>query len=108
MISFDDFKKIELKIATIFEAERIEGSDKLVKLQIDLGQEIGKRQIVAGIGLVYQPEDLIGKQIVVVANLEPKILMDQESHGMLLAGDDNGKPTLLVPEKEAPNGCEIR
>ncbi len=108
MITFDDFKKIELKIATILEAERIEGSEKLVKLQVNLGVEMGKRQIVAGIGLVYQLEDLIGKQIVVVANLEPKILMNQESQGMLLAADDNDKPILLIPGKEAPNGCEIK
>ncbi len=108
MVSFDDFKKIDLRIATILEAEKLEGSEKLVKLQVDLGAEIGKRQIVAGIGLVYQLEDLVGKQIVVVVNIEPRTLMGFESQGMLLAADVDGKPILLKPDKPMPNGCEIK
>ncbi|MDD4989888.1 MAG: methionine--tRNA ligase subunit beta [Candidatus Pacebacteria bacterium] len=108
MISFDDFKKVDLRVAVILQAERVENSDKLVRLQIDLGTEVGQRQIVAGIGLEYSPADLIGRQIIVVVNLEPKVLMGFESQGMLLAADDNGKPILLIPEKEAPNGCEIK
>ena len=107
MISFEEFKKVELKVATILEAEKVEGSDKLVKLQIDLGgdpsagsgQGLGQRQIVAGIGLTYKIEELPGRQIVIVANLEPKTLMGQESNGMLLAADVNGQPILLVPVK---------
>ena len=116
MISFEEFKKVELKVATILEAEKVEGSDKLVKLQIDLGgdpsagsrQGLGQRQIVAGIGLTYKIEELPGRQIVIVANLEPKTLMGQESNGMLLAADVNGQPILLVPEKTVPNGCEVK
>lgn len=107
-ISFDEFKKVELKVATILQAERVEGSEKLVKLQIDLGVEIGQRQIVAGIGLAYTIEDLIGKQIIIVANLEPKTLMGLESQGMLLAASENGLPVLLTPDKKVPNGCEIK
>jgi len=79
----------------------------LIKLALDLGSE--KRQIVAGIGRVYKPEDLIGLEIAVVANLEPKTLMGIESNGMLLAASaDNGEPVLLIPQKEVPPGAEIR
>ncbi len=107
-ITFEKFKETELKVATILQAERVDGSDKLVKLQIDLGVEFGQRQIVAGIGLAYTPEDLVGKQIIIVANLEPKILMGLESQGMLLAASENSLPILLTPDKPAPKGCEVK
>ena len=114
-ITYEKFKEIDLKVATILQAEKVEGSDKLVKLQVDLGdpsadsgQGLGQRQIVAGIGLAYVPEDLVGKQIIIVANLEPKMLMGQESQGMLLAASENGLPILLTPDKPAPNGCEVK
>jgi methionine--tRNA ligase beta chain len=77
-----------------------------LKLVIDLGKE--KRQLVAGIGKFYKPEDLIGKEIVVVVNLEPKNLMGIESQGMLLAADVDGEPVILIPEKEVPPGTKIR
>ena len=105
MISFEDFSKIELKIAKVLEANRVEGSIKLLQLQISLGTEV--RQIIAGIGLYYSPEDLIGKEIVVVANLEPKKLMGLESQGMLLAASDDGKIALLVPDKDMTPGANI-
>lgn len=107
MITFEDFKKIELRVAKIVEAERVEDSDKLIKLQVDLGDE--RRQIVAGIAQFYEPEELVGKMIVVVTNLEPRTLRGVESHGMLLAADggENG-PVLLMPEKEVPSGAEVR
>jgi methionine--tRNA ligase beta chain len=107
MITYEDFKKVELKVAKIISAESVEGSDKLIKLALDLGSE--KRQIVAGIGRVYKPEDLIGLEIAVVANLEPKTLMGIESNGMLLAASaDRGEPVLLIPQKEVLPGAEIR
>ncbi len=106
-ITFDKFKETDLRVAIILQAERVEGSDKLVKLQIDLG-EMGQRQIVAGIGTSYTPEELIDKQIIIVANLEPKTLMGFESQGMLLAASENGLPILLTPDKKAPNGCGVR
>jgi methionine--tRNA ligase beta chain len=106
MISFDEFKKLDLRVAKVIEAEKIEGSKNLLRLEIDLGSE--KRQIVAGISQFYQPEDLVGKEIVVVANLEPKKLMGVESQGMLLAADIDGEPVILVPEKEVPPGTTIR
>ena len=106
MISFDDFKKLDLRTATIISAERMGGSEKLLKLQIDLGEE--KRQIVAGIGKTYDPDSLIGRQIVVVANLESKSLMGIESQGMLLAADGKDGPVLLQPDEIVPPGTGIR
>jgi methionine--tRNA ligase beta chain len=107
-ITFEKFKETDLRVATILEAEKVEGSEKLVKLQIELGVELGQRQIVAGIGLAYKPEDLIGRQIIIVANLEPKTLMGQESQGMLLAASENGLPILLTPDKKVPNGVGVK
>jgi len=108
VIKFDDFAKIELKVAKILEAVRVEGSEKLVKLQIDVGDPEGNRQLVAGIGTVYTPEILVGKQIVIVANLEPKKLMGHESRGMLLAASDELGPVLVAPESEVPPGTGIK
>ena len=105
MITIDDFKKVQLRVAKVMAAERVEGSEKLLKLQVDMGEE--KRQIVAGIGLGYEPETLIGREIVVVANLEPRALMGIESQGMLLAASDD-HPVLLMPEKEVAPGSVIR
>jgi methionine--tRNA ligase beta chain len=106
IINFEDFQKIDLRIGKILKAERIEGSEKLLKLIVDLGNE--KRQLVAGIAKYYKLEDLIGKEIVVVANLESKKIRGIESQGMLLAADVNGEPVILVPEKEVPSGTKIR
>jgi methionine--tRNA ligase beta chain len=105
-MKFEDFQKIDLRIGKILKAEKVEKSEKLLKLVVDLGDE--KRQLVAGIGKVYEPDDLVGKEIVVVANLEPKNLMGIESQGMLLAADVNGEPVILIPEKEVPPGTKIR
>ncbi|MFA5355661.1 MAG: methionine--tRNA ligase subunit beta [Candidatus Paceibacterota bacterium] len=107
MISFEEFKKIELRVARIEEAEAIEGSDKLVRLQVSLGEE--KRQIVAGIIKNYSPKELVGKEVVIVANLETKKLRGFESQGMLLAADgkENG-PVILIPQKEVDSGAEVK
>jgi methionine--tRNA ligase beta chain len=107
VINFEEFSKIELKIAKILEAERVEGSEKLIKLKVDAGDpEI--RQIVAGIGKAYEPESLVGKQITIVANLEPRLLMGLESQGMLLAAASDNGPVLLVPDKEVFPGSKIK
>ncbi len=103
-INLEDFKKIDLRVAKILAAEPVEGSDKLVKLKVDLGSE--RRQILAGIARNYQADELIGRQIVVVANLAPRTVMSQESQGMILAADD-GQPALIVPEKEVKPGAKI-
>jgi methionyl-tRNA synthetase len=114
MINYDDFKKIELKNAKILKAERVEGSEKLIKLEVDCSDkneagEFVTRQIVAGIGLKYQPEDLIGKTIIIVANLEPRKLMGLESQGMLLAASNEEQgPILLTVMEDINPGSEIR
>ncbi len=104
--TYDDFKKLDLRVATVTAAERVEGSEKLLKLQLDLG-ELGPRQIVAGVGKAYEPASLVGTQIVIVANLEPRTLMGNESNGMLLAAHADGSAVLLRPEKPAPAGDTI-
>ncbi|MBI4050656.1 MAG: methionine--tRNA ligase subunit beta [Candidatus Doudnabacteria bacterium] len=106
MISFEEFQRLDLRVGKIIEASRIEGSEKLVKLEVDLGQE--QRQLVAGIGQDYAPEELIGRVIVVVANLESRNLMGIESQGMLLAVDSESGPVLLMPDKPVPAGSKIR
>src|SRR5258708_3077634 len=107
-MTIDEFKIVDLRVVTIIEAVRMEGSEKLVKLQVELGTELGKRQVLAGIGKKYSPEELIGKQIIVVANLEPRKLMGEESQGMLLAAhDENGEPVILTVEKNVPAGSKI-
>jgi methionine--tRNA ligase beta chain len=107
MITCEDFKKVELKVAKILSAERVAGSDKLIKLALDLGGK--KRQIIAGVGKAYEPESLIGLEIAVVTNLEPRVLMGIESNGMLLAASSgNGEPVLIIPQKEVPPGAEIK
>ena len=106
MISFDEFQKMDLRIGKIKTAERIEGSDRLIKLRVDVGNEL--RQIVAGISESYNVADLINKNIVVLMNLEPKILKGVKSDGMLLAADVNGTPVLLTTERDVPSGIRIR
>lgn len=106
MITIDDFAKVELKIGTVIEAEDIEGSEKLLKLQVDLGEE-KPRQILAGVKQWYKPEDLKGKQVIVVANLEPRMMMGLESQGMVLCADGK-KPIFLKPSQKVPPGTKIR
>ncbi|HWA84316.1 MAG TPA: methionine--tRNA ligase [Fimbriimonadaceae bacterium] len=106
-ITIEDFMKVQLKMGRVLEAEPLEGSDKLLKLQVMIGDE--KRQIVAGIRKNYTPEDIVGMQVVVVANLKPAKLRGTESQGMLLAAvDTEGGAILLTPEKEAPEGAQVR
>ena len=85
LISVETVRSVELKIATVIDAERIEGTDKLLKLKVSLGDE--KRQIVAGVAADYEPEDIKGKRIVVVTNLKPATIRGEKSEGMLLAAD---------------------
>jgi tRNA-binding protein len=95
LIGIDDFRRVDLRVAKVIEAAKVEGSKKLIKLVVDLGAE--RRQIIAGLAEYYKPEDLVGKYVVVVANLQPKKMMGLESQGMLLATCD--KPVLLTIEK---------
>lgn len=106
MITIDDFKKVELKVGKVLSAEPVEGSEKLLKLQVDLGSE--QRQILSGIAKYYQPADLIGKNITIIANLEPRAMMGLESQGMVLAAGDGDTVSLLVPDKDMPAGSSIK
>lgn len=108
-INYDLFSKIKLRVGQIMEAEKVEKSKKLVKLQVNLGEEIGTRQILAGISQYYTPEELIGRKIIVIVNLEPAKLMGLESQGMLLAAStDEEGVILLQPEKDISAGAEVR
>ncbi len=106
MISIDDFRKVELKVATVKSAEAHPNADKLIVLQVDLGSE--QRQICAGIRNHYTPEELVGKQVVVVANLETAQLRGLESQGMLLAASDDGRVIILTPEKSVLAGALVK
>jgi methionyl-tRNA synthetase len=105
MISIDEFRKVELKVATVKSAEPHPNADKLMVLQVDLGSE--QRQICAGIRNQYAPEELVGKQIVVVANLETAKLRGLESQGMLLAASDEERVILLMPDKTVAPGAKV-
>ena len=107
-ISYDDFAKIDLRVAKIKKVEEIEGADKLYKLTLDLGKEFPKRTICAGIKEFYDKEDLKGKQIIIVANLEPRKMRGIMSEGMLLATDSENGPVLLIPEKKVDEGSKIK
>ncbi|HSN86596.1 MAG TPA: methionine--tRNA ligase subunit beta, partial [Thermoanaerobaculia bacterium] len=107
VITIDKFFETELKVGTIQAAERVPKSEKLIKMSVDVGEE-APRQIVAGIGLAYQPEDLVGKQVAVVANLQPAKLMGIESQGMVLAASIDGKPVLLNPDRQVPSGTQVK
>jgi methionine--tRNA ligase beta chain len=106
MITFDDFRKLDIRIGQIVSAEKIQGTDKLLKLEIDFGME--KRQIVAGIAESYEAGQLIGRQIPVLMNLEARTIRGVQSQGMILAADFGGNPILLIPEREVPPGSTIR
>jgi len=106
-IKYEDFAKLDLRIARVLEAERVEKADKLLKLVIQIGSE--QRQIVAGVAKFYTPQEMIGKKIVVIANLEPAKIRGLESNGMLLAAEDeHGEFSLLIPEKDLASGAKIR
>jgi len=106
-ITIDDFAKIELRVAQIKVAEKVKGADKLLRLEVDLGTET--RQIVAGIAEAYAPESLIGRKVVIVANLAPRKLRGLESNGMIVAASlEGGKPVLAAFLEEVPNGARLK
>lgn len=107
MINYEEFSKVELKVGTILEAEEVEGSEQLIKVRVDLGEE-NPRQILAGVKQWYKAEDFTGKQVIVVANLEPKKMMGLESQGMMLAADTEDGPVFLTVPKKVPAGTKIR
>ena len=104
MIKFEEFQKIELKVGVIEKAEKIEGTEKLVKLEVDTGE---KRTMVAGIAHQYSPKELVGKKIIVVTNLEPRKIKGIESQGMLLAALDEEIISIITPDKEVRPGSKV-
>ena len=105
-IGIEEFQRLDIRIGKVLSAEKIKGSKKLMRLEVDIGSEI--RQIVAGIGEEYDADELEGKAVVVLANIKPAKLMGVESDGMILAADVDGKPVLLKPEKDVMPGAKVR
>jgi len=107
MITYDDFKKLDIRIGKVKSAEKVDNADKLLKLVFDFGDE--ERQIMAGIAeFVEDPETLVGKEMPVLVNLEPKVLRGHESQGMILAASFEDVPTLLHPAEDVPPGSIVR
>lgn len=106
MITFEDFKKLDIRIGKVLFAEKVAGTDKLLRMEIDFGEE--KRQIVAGIAESYQPEQMTGREVPVLMNLEPRKIRGIESQGMILAVVSEGKPVLMHPDQEVAPGSIIR
>jgi methionyl-tRNA synthetase len=107
LITMDDFRKVDLRVAEVLSAEKVEGADKLLKLQVDVGHN-EKRQIVAGIAEHYAPDDLIGKKVILVANLQPAKIRGIDSYGMLLAAVSKNDVAVVTLDKDAPLGARVR
>jgi len=105
-ITYDEFKKMDLRVAKVLTAERVAGTNKLLKLQIDLGTE--QRQIIAGVAESYAPEELVGKEFIVIANLQPAVIRGIESQGMLLAAEVDSKPIIPFFDREVPPGTKVK
>ena len=112
VISFEEFKKLDFRVATVVEAVQVPGTKHLIKAQVDLG-DLGKRQIVTGLAPYYTAEDLVGKQLVVLVNLKPAVFRGEKSEGMLLAaevgkqGADDYQVVLVIPERKLPPGTPV-
>ena len=106
-VLYDDFMKLDLRVAEVLKAEKMKNADKLLKLQVDIGSE--KRQIISGIAEYYQPEDLVGKKVICITNLKPVKLRGEMSEGMILSGEDEkGNLSLATVEKSLPNGSVVK
>jgi methionyl-tRNA synthetase len=106
-IAIDDFMKVELRVAKVLEAEAVPKSKKLIKLKVDAGTD--RRTILAGIAEAYKPEELVGRTIVIVANLKPRPMMGMESQGMVLAAStETGPPSLVAVDPSLPAGARVR
>jgi methionyl-tRNA synthetase len=106
IITYDEFKRMDLRVGEILKADRVEGTEKLVKMEVDIGTET--RQMIAGIADKYAPEDLEGKKVIVIANLKPAVIRGIESQGMLLAAEVDGKAILPVFTEDIPAGAKVR
>ena len=105
MIKFGDWTKLEIRIGKVVKAEKVENADKLLKLIIDFGDE--KKQVLTAMAEYFEPDHFLNKQIPVLVNLEPRTIRGLESQGMILAAEVEGKPDLIHPEEEVPNGSKV-
>ena len=106
LVTYDEFAKLDLRVAHVLEAVKVEGAKKLLKLKIDLGTE--QRQIVAGVAESYAPEQLVGKKFIIIANLQPAVIRGVESQGMLLAAAAGGKAMIPFFEPDVPAGTKVK
>ncbi|MDH3766376.1 MAG: tRNA-binding protein [Nitrosopumilus sp.] len=106
-VSYDDFAKLDIRVAKIIATESIEGKSRIIKGQIDLGND-DQREVIIGGAQYYQPEDIVGKTVIVIANLEPKKMAGVESNAMLLAADVDDKPFWLTVNEDVPLGSPIK
>lgn len=104
-ISIDDFKRLDIRVGEILSATRVPGTDKLIELEVNIGSEV--RHLITGIYPLYRPVDLVGRRIIVLANLQPRRVKGVESQGMLLAAEWDGEIGLLTVDKDAPSGARI-
>jgi len=106
IISYDDFTKLDIRVAKIISTEKIPGKTRIIKGTIDLGEE--KRDVIIGGAEFYEPEDMVGRQVIVIINLEPKKMAGVVSNAMLLAADVNNKPYWLTINEDVPLGTQIK
>ncbi len=107
-VTFADFQKLDLRIGKVVEAIKLEGSNSLIKMTVDLGEEYGLRKIIAGIAKWYQAKDLIGKKFIFAANLAPKKMMSEISEGMILCADIAGSALIIPVDDQIPTGSIVR
>ena len=105
-VTFEEFKKMDLRVGEILKADRVEGTQKLLKMEVDIGEE--KRTMVAGIAETYSPEELEGKKLIVIVNLKPAVIRGVESQAMLLAADIDGKAYMPFFTQDIPAGAKVR
>ncbi len=105
VVSIDEFKRLDLRVGRVVEARQHPNADKLILLQVDVGDEV--KQIIAGLRQWYEPESLVGKYVVVVNNLQPVTLRGERSNGMLLAATSDGEVVILTPEKPVKPGSPV-
>lgn len=106
--AFPDFMKLDIRVGEVTNAQRVEGSNKLIELTVNLGEEYGAVTIFTGMQKWYSPEDFQDKKFLFIANLEPKKMMGRESQGMILSGDKDGEPILIPVSTELANGLTLR
>ncbi len=106
MITIEEFKKVQMVVGEVIQAEIVPGTEKLLRLVVDIGEE--RRNLVAGIAKEYPPESLLGRKLIIIKNLQPAVIRGIESNGMILAADVGGRAVIPFFDKEVPNGSIVR